>query len=151
VFGIINPLGWLMQSIGMQGRSLRIALVIAPLLTAAYLLGLPYGAIGVASAFSAAMTLWLVPHILWSLHGTTIRPQELLLATSRPLLSAIVAAAFAFAMQLYFGQLQTPVCRLILGGSVMFVGYLCILLFVMGQKRFYLELLKALKTLPAAT
>jgi PST family polysaccharide transporter len=151
VFGIINPLGWLMQSIGMQGRSLRIALVIAPLVTAAYLLGLPYGAIGVAFAFSATMTVLLVPLILWSLHRTTIRPQELLLATSRPVLSAIVAAAFAFAIQFLFGQLQTPVYRLLLGGSVMVVGYLCMLLFVMGQKRFYFELLKGLKTsLPSA-
>jgi PST family polysaccharide transporter len=151
VFGIINPLGWLMQSIGLQVRSLRIALVIAPMLTAAYLLGLPYGAIGVAFAFSAAMTLWLVPHVLWCLHGTTIRPRELLAATSRPLLSAVVAAAFAFAVQFYFGQLQTPVGRLLLGGSVMVLGYLCMLLLVMGQKRFYFELLKGLKTLPSAT
>jgi PST family polysaccharide transporter len=151
VFGIINPLGWLMQSSGMQGRSLRIALVIALLVTAGYLLGLPYGAIGVAFAFSATMTLWLVPHILWCLHGTTIRPLELLLATSRPVLSAIVAAAFAFAIEVFVGQLQTPVYRLLLDGSVMVIGYLCVLLFVMRQKRFYLELLKGLKTIPSAT
>ena len=149
VFGIINPPGWLLQSIGMQGRSLRIALVIAPLVMAAYLLGLPYGPSGVAFAFSAAMTLWLVPHVLWCLHGTIIRPRELLLAASRPFLSGIVAAAFAFVLQFYFGQLQTPICRLLLGGSVMVVGYLCMLLFVMGQKRFYLDLLKGLKTCPS--
>ena len=65
VFGIINPTGWLIQSVGLQGRSLRIAFVIAPLVIAAYLIGLPYGPNGVAFAFSAAMTLWLVPHVFW--------------------------------------------------------------------------------------
>ena len=134
VFGIINPLGWLLQSIGLQGRSLRIALVIAPLVIAAYLLGLPYGPNGVAFAYSAAMTLWLVPHVLWCLHGTIISPWELLLAASRPFLSCIVAAAFAFVVQFYLGQLQSPVCRLLLGGGVMLVGYLCMLLFVMGSE-----------------
>ena len=48
VFGIINPLGWLLQSIGLQERSLKIAFVIAPLVCFAYLIGIPYGPNGVA-------------------------------------------------------------------------------------------------------
>jgi PST family polysaccharide transporter len=58
VFGIINPTGWLIQSVGLQGRSLRIAFVIAPLTIAAYLVGLPYGPNGVAFAFSPRCCGW---------------------------------------------------------------------------------------------
>ena len=78
VFGIINPTGWLLQSVGLHGRSLRIALVIAPLVIAACLIGLPYGPNGIAFAFSAAMTLWLVPHVVWCLHNTVISPWDFL-------------------------------------------------------------------------
>ena len=93
IFGMINPLAWLLMSIGLQVRSLRIALVIAPLVITAYVIGLPFGPSGVAFAYSAAMTVWLVPHILWCLHGTVISPRDLFLAIIRPLLSAVVAAA----------------------------------------------------------
>jgi PST family polysaccharide transporter len=46
IFGIINPLGWLLLAIGLQGRSLAIAMVIAPLVITAYVVGLPYGPSG---------------------------------------------------------------------------------------------------------
>ena len=39
IFAVINPLGWLLYSLGLVGRSLKIALVIAPLVTAGYLSG----------------------------------------------------------------------------------------------------------------
>jgi O-antigen/teichoic acid export membrane protein len=145
VFGIINPTGWLIQSLGLQGRSLRIAFVIAPLTIAAYLIGLPYGPNGIAFAFSAAMILWLVPHVFWALHGTVISPWDLLLATYRPFLASVVAAGFAFGIHLYFGYLASPFLRVSLAGGAMICLYLLIFLFVMGQKTFYLDLLRELR------
>ena len=70
VFGMINPLGWLLQSSGLQERSLKVALALCPVVICSYLIGIPYGPTGVALAYSVAMTLWLVPHILWCLHET---------------------------------------------------------------------------------
>src|SRR5205823_14448709 len=96
VFGIINPTGWLLQSVGLQGRSLRIAFVIAPLVITACVIGMPYGPTGVAFAFSAAMTIWLVPHIVWCLHGTTITPGDLFVAIWRPFVASIAAGTTAF-------------------------------------------------------
>ena len=144
IFGIINPLGWLLISTGLQERSLKIALVIAPLVITAYAIGLPYGPRGVAFAYSAAMTIWLVPHILWCLHGTIVAPRELLTPLARPFLSAVVGAIFAFAVQIYFSQLQFPLFRLLIGATTMTGVYLLMLLFVMGQKAYYLDLLKNL-------
>ncbi|MEX0827833.1 MAG: oligosaccharide flippase family protein, partial [Haliea sp.] len=95
IFGLINPFSWLLYSIGLQTRALKLALVIAPLVISAYVFGLPYGTTGVAIAYSAALTVWVVPHVIWTLHGTMISPWDLLSAISRPFLSSIVAAAFA--------------------------------------------------------
>ena len=145
IFGIINPLAWLLLSIGLQVRSLKLAFVIAPLVIIAYVCGLPYGPTGVAFAFSAAMTLWLVPHVIWCLHGTIISPWDLLLAVSRPLLSSVVAAIVAFGAQWYFGQIEAPILRLVLGGGAMLACYLLVLLFVLKQGDFYLNLIKNLK------
>ena len=93
ILGMINPLGWLLLSIGLQARSLKIGFVIAPIVVTAYAIGLPYGPIGVAIAYSTAMSLWFVPHIVWCLHGTAVSVRGLLLAVSRPFLRFVRAVA----------------------------------------------------------
>ena len=145
IFGIINPLGWLLQSIGLQRRSLAIALVLAPLVIAAYVIGLPFGPVGVALAYSTAMTLWLVPHVLWCLYGTPISPWDLTLVASRPFLAALVAAAVAFGTQLWFGNLVSPALKLLLGGGVMLTVYFSVFLVAMEQRTLYLDLLRTLR------
>ena len=132
-------------AIGMVGRSLRIALVIAPLVIVSYVLGLPYGPSGVALAYSAAMTLWLVPHILWCIHGTMVTFRDLLRAASRPFLSAVGAATIAIAAQFFYGGSLSPIPRLILGVGFLFSSYLWMLLYVMGQKAFYFDLLQGMR------
>jgi O-antigen/teichoic acid export membrane protein len=153
IFGMINPLSWLLQSVGLQGRSLAIALVIAPLVISAYFVGLPYGPKGVAIAYSAAMTLWVIPHLAWCLHGTAISLSDLLLAVSRPFLSGIIAAAVAFVVQVKFEGGGSPLVRLLLEGSVMLSIYCLMLLLVLGQRTFYLDLFATLRksSLPDGT
>ena len=146
VFGMINPFGWLLISTGLQQRSLKLALVIAPLVITAYAIGLPFGPTGVALAYSTAMMIWLVPHILWCVQGTAISPWDVLMAIAKPLISALLAAAVAFCADSIIAQLSSPYLRLAAEGSVMFVAYCGILLFVMGDKRLYLDLFRGLRT-----
>lgn len=145
IFGMINPLSWLLLSSGLQGRSLRVALVIAPLVTSAYFIGLPYGPNGVALSYSTAMTLWLVPHIAWCLRGTPISAWDLFVAVRRSFVSGIVAAVAAFIVLSYVGQQTPPLVRLALGGCVMVSVYCYMLLLVMGQRAFYLDLLAVIR------
>jgi PST family polysaccharide transporter len=145
VFGLINPIAWLLMSAGLQMRSLMIALVLSVVVISSYVIGLPYGAKGVALAYSAAMMLWLVPHVFWCLHKTMVSPRDLFLSAYRPFVASILAAAMVFGLHLYFTQWQPSPLRLIVGGSLMGGLYLCLLLFAMGQKEFYLDLVKTLK------
>jgi PST family polysaccharide transporter len=149
VFGIINPLGWLMFSLGLVRRSAKISLVLAPLVIAAYCIGLPYGTNGVATAFSIAMLLWLLPHIVWCVHGTPISVRDLASAVARPLLATAFAAALAYGMQHYSADLPYALLRLAAGGAVMLAAYLFALMFILGQKDTYLELLRGLRNSPA--
>jgi O-antigen/teichoic acid export membrane protein len=145
IFALINPLSWLLYSLGMVARSMKVSLVLAPLVMTSYIFGLPYGPTGVALAYSTVMTLWLIPHIAWCIHGTTISPRDLLAVISRPFISAIVAAVATLVMQLSFDGPSSPFLRLILGGSFLLIVYGWMLLFIMGQKAFYLDLVQSLR------
>src|SRR5262249_32105374 len=96
MFAMMNPFSWLLFSLGWVKRSLHIALIIAPLTTTAYLMGFPFGPKGVALVYSTAMTIWLVPHILWCIRGTNISFQDIMNVVKKPVLSAVAGAFVAF-------------------------------------------------------
>jgi PST family polysaccharide transporter len=145
IFAIINPLGWLIFAIGLVARSVKAGPVLASLMITSYVMGLPYGPKGVAFAYSAVLTLWLIPHILWCVHGTVISLQDVLLAASGPLASGVLAGVLAFGVRLICGSFVSPLPRLLLETSVLFVSFFGALLFVAGQKSLYLDLLRGLR------
>jgi PST family polysaccharide transporter len=99
----------------------------------------------VALAYSVAMSLWLVPHIVWCLHGTAISPRDLVAAIARPFLSGIAAAILTFGALRYAGPELGALPRLVLGGGTLLTVYLVMLLFVLGQRAFYSDLLRGLR------
>ena len=143
VFAIANPLGWLMNSLGLVARGLKIALFLAPVMIVSYIMGLPYGPNGVALAYSVAMTLWVFPVIAWAVHGTGISFWDILGVVSRPFGSIIVAALCSIGLRSLFGQLSSPLLRLLLEDAVLFSVYAGILLFVAGQKALYVDLVRS--------
>jgi len=145
VFALINPFGSFLLATGRVGRSLKLAFVMAPLVIVAYFIGLPYGPSGVAFAYSTAMVLWVIPAIAWCIHGTGISTRDILEAVRRPLISGIIAAVLAYGFKFYFGQLLSPLLVLVSVSSIMAIFYLWMLLYVMGQKTFYLDLLRGLR------
>jgi len=144
VFALVNPLFWLLCSLGLVGRSLKMGLVIAPVMIGSYVIGLPYGPRGVAFAYSVVMTLWVVPMIVWSVHGTVISLRDIFLAVSRPLASSVVAGGLAFGVRSVYGQSLSPLPGLLLESAVLLVTFVGMLLFVTGQKALYLDLLRGL-------
>src|SRR5271170_5803167 len=144
-FAMINPFAWLLFALGRVQRSLKIALVIAPLVITGYLIGLPYGPKGVALGYSAAMSLWVLPNIVWCVRDTAISVKDILLVIRRPLLAGGVAGAACLALQLAFGGLLHPLARLVVGVGAFGVAYLGMLLYGLGQKDFYLEIVRGLR------
>lgn len=142
VFAIANPLGWLMNALGLVGRGLKIALVFAPFMIVGCLVGLPYGPKGVALAYSVVMSVWLIPTVIWAVHGTVISVGDILKTPMRPLASSAVAAVLAFGVRHFYGPTLRPLPRLVAEGAVLVTVYLVMLLFVTGKKSFYLDLLR---------
>jgi O-antigen/teichoic acid export membrane protein len=145
IIAIIYPLGGLLYAIGLVARSLKMALALAPLLIIGYVIALPYGPKGVAFAYSAVMTLWLIPYASWCVHGTPISLWDILSVVSRPLASGVVAGGVAFGVQLMCGQFFPVVVRLVLESSVLVVTFFAVLLFAAGQKSLYLDLLRGMR------
>jgi O-antigen/teichoic acid export membrane protein len=148
-FAIINPMGWLLMSLGLVGRGLRMALVFAPFMIVGYVIGLPYGPKGVAMAYSVMMTLSIIPMIAAAVRGTVVSVRDILLTLSRPLLSGIAAAGLVVGLQLSYGSFLSPLPRLALGVALVVSGYLGMLFYVMGQKQFYLDILKGFRRPPS--
>jgi len=149
-FAIINPMGWLLMSLGLVARGLKISLVYAPLMIAGYAVGLPYGPKGVAFAYSAMMLVFALPMIAWSIHETVISMRDILLTISRPLLSGLVAAGLALGLQFWYGPLLSPLPRLVIGVALVLAGYLGMLMYVMGQKFLYVDILRGFLKPPSA-
>ena len=141
-FALIDPMGWLLWATGRVVRSLKIALLIAPLVIGAYLVGLPHGPNGVAIGYSAMMMLLIIPVISWSKNGTPMTSADVWRALRSPLVSAIVAVACSLGVRVFITPEFTPPARLALLGSVMTCSFLVMLLYVMRQKVFYLDLIR---------
>ena len=93
---------------------------------------------------STAMTLWVVPHLLWCLHGTPVTVSDLLPTIARPLVAGIAAAAAGTLVQHLAVPIQLSLLRIALAGTAMLAVYVCVLLFVINQKEFYLDLVRGL-------
>jgi O-antigen/teichoic acid export membrane protein len=144
VLAVINPMGWLIYSLGLVRRSLKIALVFAPIMILGCLFGLRYGEAGVAFAYSAVMVLWVVPHVAWCVHGTAVSLRDVAASVIRPLACGVVAGAVGYAVRLMCADFLSPLLRLVLENIVLAVTFFTVLLFVTGQKALYVDLLRGL-------
>ena len=72
------------------------------------------------------------------------RLEILFLAIGRPLLSAIVAAAVAAVVVLLLPDSFSAVGRLLLGVTVLLATFVGMLFYAMGQKAFYLDLVRSM-------
>ena len=149
VFAVVNPMAWLMLASGRTGRSLAIALVIAPTTIAGFSLGLPAGPRGVAIAFSGAMLLLAVPIVLWARRGMAVTGRDVLGQVLPPLVSAAVGGVVALAATQWM-QDAPAVLRLTVESTIFLGVYLILLLLVFRRKSVYWTLLRDANLLPGS-
>jgi hypothetical protein len=89
-----------------------------------------------------ASTLWLIPHILWCVHGTVISLRDVLLTVSGPLFAGLLAGALGFGARLICGSVVSPLLRLVLETNVLFAASFGTLFFVSGERSLYLDLFR---------
>lgn len=92
---ISNPMGWLLVSLGHTRRYKQLGIFSAAVTVASFVIGLPYGAEGVAIAYSIATLLLSVPSWFFALIDSGIRPVDIISTVSPPLVSCIPATLVA--------------------------------------------------------
>jgi PST family polysaccharide transporter len=150
-FAICHPMACLVFSQGLVKRGLQVSLVRATLMVSGCAIALPYGPNAVAAAYSAVLVLWVIPHIWWCVHGTAVSFRDVLLTASGPLGSGILAGGLAYGARLMCGDFFSPLPRLIVESGVLGIVFFGLLLFVAGQKSFYLDLLRGIRAPTSAT
>lgn len=143
-FALTDPIAWLTISQGMLGRSFRMSVVFAPVVIVGYLIGLPFGATGVALGYSAATALAIVPRIAWGIHGTGISLRDIGRAASGPMISGAIAVPVGLGLQLLPGPSLSPLLRLMIGSTILLGVYVLVLLYVLRQREFYFGLLRTI-------
>jgi PST family polysaccharide transporter len=148
-FSILNPLGWLLSSLGLIRRGVFIGLFSAPIMFAAVIVALPYGPRGVAMAYTAVMLIKVVPVTIWVLRGTGILVREVVMALGRPVMASVVAAGVTVAAHEFYAPILPPILRLTFDITAFGAVYLAVLFLIAGKQALYLDLFRSAWTAPS--
>ncbi len=84
--------GWVYITLGRTNRQLRWALFQSPIIVAGFILGLPHGPLGVATAYSIVSLGLRLPAILYCFRGTPLRIADLVQAITPAAIASLGAA-----------------------------------------------------------
>jgi len=144
VFALMNPLSWLLRATGRVERSLKLAIFLTPVMILGILAGLRYGPSGVAMGYSGAMLLLVVPLVAWAKHGTGISTADYWDCIKRPLIAGLLGGAAGWLFKFACHGALAPIPLLLAEVTIAFGVYALVLLFAMGQKEMYVDLLRQL-------
>lgn len=95
---------WVFVSQGTTRRQFRAGAVASSFIVMAFVIGLPRGALGVATALSIAHCVIRIPHLIYCFHGTPIQLRDLGLVLWRPAAASLAAAAITITLNNYLAD-----------------------------------------------
>lgn len=125
--------GWVCTAIGRTDRQFRWQLVAAPVTVTAFVVGLPWGAYGVALVFSLSRLLLVAPGISYCYRASPVSLGGLLRTLTRPALSSLAAAAVLWILSDWLPK--PPVMALASGLSIYLMLYLLVWIMLPGGWR----------------
>jgi PST family polysaccharide transporter len=93
----LNAMGWLYVSTGRTDRMFRWSLMITPVIVVAFFVGLPFGASGLALAYSSVICLALVPGLAFAARQSPVGTWDMLRAIAPATAVGIVSALLGLA------------------------------------------------------
>ncbi len=137
---VASTVGLVLVSLGQSKRFFTIGTINSIILVISFIFGLPWGAIGVATAYTIASYVLLVPILWYSFRRTPISILDFFTAISRPTIASIIMGVIILLSQLYFtnvSDITSIFCSLIFG----FLAYFIALLLMPGGSVFLREFL----------
>jgi O-antigen/teichoic acid export membrane protein len=139
--------GWVFVSLGRTDRQLRWTAVSTAVTVTAFLIGLPWGAVGVAAAFSIAQCVLRGPGIAYCYHGTFLGFGDLVQPLWRPAVAACAAGALLMAAEMVTPAAPTLWAAILVDLFAYVLFYMVWWFAVPGGPRIVGEMLGMLKVL----
>lgn len=141
---INNPVGWLLVALGHTRRYRQLGFRNSAVIVSSFALGLPYGAEGVALAYSVATAALFLPTWWFVLRGTPVALGRLGLTLVPPIVSTLLAAAAALALRAVTTDLSGA-ARSTLAVAVFAAVYVVVLLAGFRRWSFFRDILVQLR------
>jgi len=123
--------GLVLVTLGQSKRYLTLGTISSIIIVISFILGLPWGAIGVAAAYTIASYLLLVPILWYCFKRTPISIPDFFSAIVRPVIASMIMGLIIFTIRLYLTEVSNIVsigCSFIIG----FLAYLVAFLLLPG-------------------
>jgi polysaccharide transporter, PST family len=121
-----RTMGWLHVASGRADRWMWWGVYSAVFQLLAVAVGLWFGVVGVALAYTVAMFALFVPALVYAGHPVGIKARDVLQAVGPQTVAALFAAAVGFAVQLQILGELSPFMRLFISGMVCLATYLAV-------------------------
>jgi O-antigen/teichoic acid export membrane protein len=141
--------GWVYVSLNRTGRHAKWGFFSAVVIVVAFCVGVPWGPIGVAIAFSVSQVALRHPAILYAFKGTFLQPLDLYRAIRWPTLASWFAGVSAFGLG-FWAEAFGPLISLVLKGLVFALCYLGLWMMFPAARATAAESVRALKNLRQA-
>ncbi len=133
--GFVQPVvthwGIVVLSLGMGSRYLSLGIVTTVSSGLGFLLGLPWGPVGVAVGYAASTYIVAIPTLIWAFRDTPIHLRDFFLAVGRPALASIIVCSIGFLFKPSSSALS-HIYQLLIVGPIFGISYLTILRLLPG-------------------
>jgi len=123
--------GLVLISLGQSKRYLTVGIINSIIIVISFVFGLPWGATGIATAYTIATYVILVPTLWYSYRRSPIRTRDFFSAILRPVIASAMMGFGIFVFRLYLTGVSSFVsigCSFIIG----FLTYIAVLFFIPG-------------------
>lgn len=124
---------WVFLSRGETRRQLRWALMYAPVMSVAVVLGIGWGAMGVVVGIAVATWLLALPRVAFCLSGSPLRVREFLAIAARPALASCGATGFLIVAVSALPD-HAPLVHLTLAGGIFGAAYVALWMAIPGGR-----------------
>ena len=116
--------GWSYTSLGQTDRWFKWGIIFAAFIVTSFVSGLPWGAYGVAVAYTIATYLILLPSFLYCFKTSHLQTSDIFYTIWRPALASVLAAGLVLAVNHNFNRGGLLIAHLLVSGATFSVAYL---------------------------
>ncbi|MDT7541860.1 MAG: hypothetical protein QOE33_1764 [Acidobacteriota bacterium] len=121
-----SGVGWIFVSLGRTRRQFKWSLGVSLLTLVSFFVGVRWGALGVAAAYSAGRVLIQLPTLAFVCHGSPLSWRAILETVSRPALAALAAAVGLWFIDVQLSFIDSRAISLTIDGLLYLLLYLAV-------------------------